>query len=329
VDCTSLSTGGQFHNSLMNDAFLHRAYPEYNYRVPVISRADGSFEFGDQTLSLVPTSTSVEWFRSLDGSLSAMQASIAGAKCLGLPQQVVTTLLIDGFESGALIDSRITPRTVRWHNAKNRARTHTDIACAQKNIINYKDHFSIKDAAEIIDFRNTTQIQLVGEGELAESIYQLGIDSGFGFTDQRSCASVVVFVSSAHPHVFEHVNSHLCSLPHLHVGTRLDSAQIGPLVIPGESSCFRCAQLHRRDSSADWMEVDLQWRHHANSGQSDSILTYQTAAYTLLLLRHWMDGVAITNTSWAASLPWLHFRAQPAQPHPLCGCLLHTSDFAG
>ena len=327
MDCTSLSTGGQFHNSLMNDAFLQRAYPEYNYRVPVIRRADGSVEFGDHTLSFTPTSTSVEWFMSLDGSLSAQQASVAGAEHLGLPQQVVTTLLIDGFGSGALIDSRITPRTARWLNAKNRARTHTDIACVQKNIINYRDKFPIKDAAEIIDIRNTTQIQLVGEGSLAESIYQLGIDSEFQFTDQRSCASVVIFVSSAHPYVFEHANSHLCSLPHLHVGTRLDRAQIGPLVIPGESSCFRCAQLHRRDSSPDWMGVDLQWRHHANSGQSDSILTYQTAAYTLLLLRHWMDGMAITNTSWAANLPWLHFRAQPAQPHPLCGCLLHASDF--
>jgi hypothetical protein len=313
----------------MNDSFLQRAHPEYNYRVPVISRADGSVEFGDHTLSLVPTSPCVEWFMSLDGSLSGLQASIAGSECLGVPQQVVTALLIDGFESGALIDSRIKPRTARWLNAKNRGRTHTDIACAQKHVVNYRDDFAIKDAAEIIDVRNTTQIQLVGAGPLSDWIYQLGIDSGFQFTDQRSCASVVVFVSSAHPHVFEHVNSHLCSLPHLHVGTRLDSAQIGPLVIPGESSCFRCAQLHRRDSSPDWMGVDLQWRHHTNSGQSDSILTYQTAAYTLLLLRHWMDGMAITNTSWAASLPWLHFRAQPAQPHPLCGCLLHTSNFTG
>ena len=329
MDCTSLSTGSQFHNSLMNHAFFQRAYPEYNYRVPVISRADGSVNFGDHTLSFVPTSTSVDWFTSLDGSLSAQHAIVAGAKHLNLAQQALTSLLIEGFESGALIDSRVTPRTSRWLNAKNRDREHTDLACAQKNIINFKAPFSIKDAAEIIDRRNTTQIELVGQGQLAESIYQLGIASGFEFTDQRTCASVVIFVSNTHPDVFEHANSHLCSLPHLHVGTRLDSARIGPLVIPGESSCFRCAHLHRRDFSADWMEVDLQWRRHSNSGQSDSILSYQTAAYTLLLLRHWIDGIAITNMSWEASLPWLHFRSQPAQPHPLCGCLLHTFNFTG
>lgn len=311
----------------MDDSFLQRAYPEYNHRIPVISRANGAVEFGDHVLSVAPTSASVEWFMTLDGSLSALQASIAGSECLGVPQQVVTNLLIDGFESGALIDSRITPRTARWLNTKNRARTHTDIACAQKHIVNYRDDFLIKDAAEIIDVRNTTQIQLVGAGPLAQWIYQLGVDSGFHFTDQRSCASVVVFISGVHPHVFEHVNSHLCSLPHLHVGTRLDSAQIGPLVVPGESSCFRCAQLHRCDASPDWVGIDLQWRHHAKSTQSDSLLTYQTAAYTLLLLRHWMDGRAITNTTWAATLPWLHFRARAARPHPLCGCQLHRTNF--
>ena len=313
----------------MNDSFFQRVYPQYNYRIPVISRADGSVEFGDYPLSSVPSSKSVEWFMSLDGSVSAHEASIEGCERAGVPRHVFTRLLIDGFHSGALVDSRTPQRTARWHNGKNRDRVHTDIACAQRHLINYKDKFPNQDAAEIIDRRSAAQIELVGKGPLAEAIYRLGVDSGCEFTQQRSCASVVVFVSRAHPRVFEHANSHLCSLPHLHVGARLDSAQIGPLVIPGESSCFRCAQLHHRDSSPDWVGVDLQWRHHANSGESDSILTYQTAAYTLLLLRHWIDGMTITNTAWSATLPWLRFRARPALPHPLCGCQLHTSDFTG
>ena len=329
MDCTSLSTGHQFHTFHMDDSFFQRVYPQYNHRIPVISRADGSVEFGDHQLLRAPSSKSVEWFMSLDGSRSAHQATIEECERTGVPRNVVTSLLIDGFESGALVDSRTPPRTARWLNEKNRDRTHTDIACAQKHLIDYTDKSPKQDAAEIIDHRSAVQIELVGQGPLAEAIHQLGRDSGYEFTHRRSCASVVVFVSRAHPRVFEHANSHLCSLPHLHVGTRLDSAQIGPLVIPGESSCFRCAQLHHRDSSPDWMGVDLQWRHHANSGEADSILNYQSAAYTLLLLRHWMDGMAITNTVWRASLPWLHFRAQPALPHPLCGCQLHTSDFTG
>ncbi len=313
----------------MTDSFAQRAHPEYNHRVPVIRRAHGSIEFGDYTLGFTPTPESVEWFISLDGSLCIDQASKVGAELLDIPQSQVESLLDHGFRSGALIDARNKPRTARWLNANSRGRTHTDLVCAQKHAIDYADNFFIKDAAELLDRRSITQIELVGDGPVAKAIYHIGRDSGFQFTQQRSFASVVIFVSKAHPRVFEHENSHLCSLPHLHVGTRLDRAEIGPLVIPGESSCFRCAHLHRCDLSPDWIGVDLQWRHHAGSGQSDSILTYQTAAYTLLLLRHWIDGAAITNTSWTASLPWLHFRAQSAPPHPLCGCQLYGSNFTG
>ncbi len=313
----------------MTDSFAQRAYPEYNFRIPVIRRGNGAIEFGDYTLNFTPTSASVEWFISLDGSLCIDQASRVGAELLDVPLPLVKSLLDHGFKSGALVDARNKPSTARWINTNSRRGIHTDLACAQKHIIDYADNFFIKDAAEIIDRRNDIQIELVGESPLASAIYQLGLDSGFQFTAQRSYASVVIFVSNAHPRVFDHENSHLCSLPHLHVGIRLDSAAIGPLVIPGQSSCFRCAHLHRCDTSPDWMGVDLQWRHHVNSGQSDSILTYQTAAYTLLLLRHWIDGAAITNTSWSAKLPWLHFRAQPAPPHPLCGCQLHVSNFTG
>ena len=312
----------------MNHLFFQRAYPEYNHRVPVIRRADGSIELGDHVLRPTPNSKSIEWFMSLDGSSSVQQAIVLGAERLGVQQHVVTRLLLDGFESGALIDSRNTPCTARWLDKKGRNLTHTELACTQKHVINYTDKLLIKDAAEIIDHRSSTQIEIVGQGQLVESIYQLGIDAGFEFTNQRSCASVVIFVSGAHPRVFEHANSHLCSLPHLHVGTRLDRAQIGPMVVPGESSCFRCAQLHHCDSSPDWMAVDIQWRHHAKSGQTDSILAYQTAAYTLLLLRHWMDGIKITDSVWSANLPWMNFHSQPAPPHPLCGCQLHNYEFA-
>lgn len=313
----------------MVDSFIQRAYPKYNHRIPVIRRANGSIEFGDYTLPFAPTSPSVEWFLALDGSQCLEQASRIGADLLDIPQSQITSLLHHGFRSGALIDARNEPRTVRWLNANSRGRIQTDLACAQKNTIDYADSCFIKDAAELIDRRSVTQIELVGDGPLVYAIKELGRDSGFQFTEQRLFASIVVFISNAHPRVFEHANSHLCSLPHMHVGTRLDSAKIGPLVIPGESSCFRCAHLHRCDTSPDWMGVDLQWRHHANSGQSDAILTYQTAAYTLLLLRHWIDGAAITNTSWTAKLPWLHFRPQPAPPHPMCGCAIPRYNVSG
>lgn len=329
MDCTSLSTAGRFHTSPMIESFAQRVYPEYNYRIPVIRRANGSIEFGDHPLDFKPTPASLDWFRSLDGTLCCEQAGKIAAELLGISQSHVADLLSHGFTSGAITDARNKPRTTRWLNAMSRDRMDTDVACVQKHVIDYANDSFIDDPAHIIDRRSITLIELVGQGPLLTHIYQLGLDSGFQFTRNRSFASIVIFVSNAHPHVFQHENSHTCVTPHLHVGVRLDTAQIGPLVIPGKSSCFRCAQLHRRDHSPDWMGVDLQWRRHVNSGQSDSILTYQTAAYTLLILRHWIDGIAVTNTSWTANLPWLHFQAGSAPPHPLCGCQLHQSDVVG
>jgi hypothetical protein len=200
---------------------------------------------------------------------------------------------------------------------------HTDLACIQKHNIDYSNALGLADAAEIIDRRNNTLIDVVGQGPLARTVYRIGLDSGFQFTQQRSLASFVIFVSNSHPHIFDHENSHLCTLPHLHVATRLDNATIGPLVIPGSSSCFRCAHLHRCDTSPDWMQVDLQWRRHINSGNSDAILTLYTALHVLLITRHWIDGAALTNTLWSAKLPWPQFDPQNAPPHPLCGCQLH------
>jgi hypothetical protein len=309
----------------MIDSFAQRAYPEYNFCVPVIRRAHGVIELGDYTLSPSPGFETVQWFIALDGSMCADQASRLGAQQLNLPLALIRNLVDHGFRSGALIDAHHPPSSSRWVNNRGRERMHTDLACVQKHNINYSNALGLSDAAEIIDHRNNTLIDVVGQGPLARAVYRIGLDSGFQFTQQRSLASFVIFVSNSHPHTFDHENSHLCNLPHLHVATRMDNATIGPLVIPDSSSCFRCAHLHRCDTSPDWMQVDLQWRRQTNSGQSDAILTHYTALHALLIIRHWIDGTALTNTLWSAKLPWPRFDPQNAPPHPLCGCQLHGS----
>ena len=307
----------------MIDSFALRAYPEYNFRVPVIRRAHGVVELGDYTLSSTPTSETVQWFIALDGSMCADQASRLGAQQLNIPLVLMRNLIDHGFRSGALIDARNQPSSLRWINNRGKERMPTDLACVQKHSIDYSNALDLTDAAEIVDRRNNTLIEVVGRGPVARAVYHIGLDSGFQFTQQRSLASFVIFVSKSHPHIFDHENSHLCTLPHLHVATRLDKATIGPLVILGSSSCFRCAHLHRCDTSPDWMQMDLQWRRHVNSGHSDAILTHYTALHVLLITRHWIDGAALTNTLWDAKLPWPQFDPQNAPPHPLCGCQLH------
>ena len=311
----------------MNETPKSHVHPEYNPAIPVITRAGGAIQFGDHSVNAISTPQTLKWFTALDGSLCFDSALQSGTEMLGLELRHVRALLDHGFTSGALLDAHRKPRTVRWLNSKSRNRTNIDLACAQKYGADRKSCFSSADPAEILDRRTTTQLELVGEGPVALAIYELGTDAGFQFTTERSHASLVVFVSTSHPFVFEHVNSHMCSIPHLHVGARMDAVTIGPFVVPGISSCFRCAQLHRRDSLIDWMDVDLQWRRHSHNAQTDSLVALHAGAHALLLIRHWIDGVRMTDSTWSAQLPWLHFQQQSAPAHPLCGCQdpsLHT-----
>ena len=47
---------------------------------------------------------------------------------------------------------------------------HTDLACIQKHNIDYSNAPDLADAAQIIDRRNNTLIDVVGQGPLARAV---------------------------------------------------------------------------------------------------------------------------------------------------------------
>lgn len=54
---------------------------------------------------------------------------------------------------------------------------------------------------------------------------------------------------------------HTERVPHLPVRVRDGTGMVGPLVLPGVTSCLACADLHRRDRDAAWPAVAAQLRH--------------------------------------------------------------------
>lgn len=72
---------------------------------------------------------------------------------------------------------------------------------------------------------------------------------------------------------------HLAKVPHLPVRVRDGIGLIGPLVIPGMTSCLRCADLHRSDRDADWPAVAAQLRGAV--GNADRATVLATAALAL------------------------------------------------
>jgi bacteriocin biosynthesis cyclodehydratase domain-containing protein len=72
---------------------------------------------------------------------------------------------------------------------------------------------------------------------------------------------------------------HDAKVAHLPVRVRDGTGLIGPLVIPGVTSCLSCADLHRSDLDADWPAVAAQLR--GTVGSADRATVLATAALAL------------------------------------------------
>jgi bacteriocin biosynthesis cyclodehydratase domain-containing protein len=72
---------------------------------------------------------------------------------------------------------------------------------------------------------------------------------------------------------------HDAGVPHLQVRVRDGTGLVGPLVVPGQTSCLRCADLHRSDRDAAWPAVAAQLRRTV--GNADRATVLATAALAL------------------------------------------------
>jgi bacteriocin biosynthesis cyclodehydratase domain-containing protein len=72
---------------------------------------------------------------------------------------------------------------------------------------------------------------------------------------------------------------HAARVPHLTVRVRDGAGLVGPLVIPGITSCLGCADLHRSDRDAAWPAVAAQLRDTVGSADRATVLA--TAALAL------------------------------------------------
>jgi bacteriocin biosynthesis cyclodehydratase domain-containing protein len=72
---------------------------------------------------------------------------------------------------------------------------------------------------------------------------------------------------------------HAARIPHIPVRVRDGAGLVGPLVLPGVTSCLRCADLHRSDRDAAWPVVASQLRDTV--GTADRATVLATAALAL------------------------------------------------
>ncbi|HEY0402639.1 MAG TPA: thiamine biosynthesis protein ThiF [Blastococcus sp.] len=120
--------------------------------------------------------------------------------------------------------------------------------------------------------------------------------------------------------------------PHLVATVREETGVIGPLVLPGESSCLRCAEAWRRDDDPAWprLAAQLAAAEPAPSGSTITcLLTALTAA--VQVLAH-LDGGGLPVTVDATlevRPPTFLPRLRRWPRHPDCGCVGTAQGGAG
>jgi hypothetical protein len=121
-------------------------------------------------------------------------------------------------------------------------------------------------------------------------------------------------------------------VPHLVAAVRGQTGVVGPLVVPGRTSCLRCADLHRRDADPRWPElaVQLATADAAPSGATTTCLvTAVTAAVQVLAYLDGVDTPVTLNAAVELRPPDPVPRLRPWRPHAACGCLSDVDERAG
>jgi bacteriocin biosynthesis cyclodehydratase domain-containing protein len=115
------------------------------------------------------------------------------------------------------------------------------------------------------------------------------------------------------------------AVPHLTVHVRDGIGVVGPLVVPGFTSCLRCADLRRSQVDHCWPRIATQLAGRPQL--ADLACTQATAAFAAaqaLDALGWSRSAHVRPATWNASVEIdpistaTHHRRWP--PHPACPC---------
>ncbi len=144
------------------------------------------------------------------------------------------------------------------------------------------------------------RILLLGAGALADQL--AGALTGHGAVLERNhrpdrpaverwAGGLVVLVDQVTGHRQLLADLHTHRVPHLAVRLRDGVGVVGPLVLPGRTSCLRCADLHRTDRDPAWPQLLHQQQRRPGHGDPATVLaTAGTAVSETDRYRRWSSG---------------------------------------
>jgi hypothetical protein len=116
---------------------------------------------------------------------------------------------------------------------------------------------------------------------------------------------------------------HSADAPYLAVTLGLDSGVVGPLVLPGLTSCIRCADLHRRDRDPAWTALAVQLAIGRRHGPAADVTVATTVAgVAAQQALTFVDGgePATLDGTIELRLPDWRLRRRSWTIHPACSC---------
>lgn len=293
--------------------------PHLRDDVPILWRGESSIQLGDDVVIDRVTRSHVAWMTSLDGLASPADLE----ESLTIPEHEARRLVRALLAAGAIDDAARIPATVRWASQEQRD------AAAGRFAATLRTSRDLTAAYATLEARDRCSVAVSGAGVVGEAVGCAMAAAGVRVGDQEH-ASIAVLADAPHPDVPRHFDHALQDRPHLHVGVLGDRAVVGPLVVPGLTSCLRCAHLHRRDADPAWPLLSVQWAHAVRAmpcPPQDPLLVQVVAAQAALLVRRWTDSPDSPD-AWSGYA--LEFHLPDGIPqrldrpvHPLCGCLWH------
>lgn len=121
---------------------------------------------------------------------------------------------------------------------------------------------------------------------------------------------------------------HAADAPYLVVELGVDHGVVGPMVLPGLTSCLQCADLHRRDRDSAWSALAIQLTIPRRYGpSSDVAVATVIGGVAALQALTFLDGgePACLDGTLELRMPDWRLRRRSWPAHPGCDCTAHPA----
>lgn len=293
------------------------ARPYLRRDVPITWIDPGYVRIGSGTRAVVArcTRSQLAWLTCLDGTGPALPAAeVADGSD---PSALVEAAL----RAGAIDDAARVPASWRWLAPELRWSLEPELLAAMHAYGN-------DEARDAIDRRIAATVRVPGTGPLAHAARAACADAGLAVA-AAGRADLVVLAADPSPAAMDDAAAltGVDSLPHLPLRAFGATAVVGPLVVPGATSCTRCAELRERDADRSWAQrraARLALEASLAIRPDDRLLHRAAATFAAALARAFVDGI-LPASAWAdrsvrITLPLLEIRHVTHARHPLCGC---------